>query len=299
MTTAGHDRGTRSIVRLKHCLPWWMKIAIKIAIARIPVRYGTWKRLHIFEHGRMEDVDYLYGTVLDHIAACPKPVEGCHLLELGPGDSASTALVTAALGAARTTLVDVGSFADSSIDLYRRTACALRQRFGLRVPNVEHCATMDQFLAGCRAEYLTNGVASLKALPTQSIDFAWSNAVLEHVRRETVPELLLQLRRIMRPDGLISHQVDLRDHLNGQLNNLRFAQRLWESTFMFESGFYTNRLRLSEWLHLFREQGFTIVRVDEERWPALPVKRRQLHEHFRSLTDAELMVSGFRVILRA
>ena len=41
---------------------------------------------------------------------------------------------------------------------------------------------------------------------------------------------------MIRPGGLCSHVVDLKDHLGGALNNLRFSQRVWESRTMAGSG---------------------------------------------------------------
>ena len=35
-------------------VPWWGKIAAKMILARLPVDYKAWKRLHLFEQGAME-----------------------------------------------------------------------------------------------------------------------------------------------------------------------------------------------------------------------------------------------------
>ena len=61
-----------------------------------------------------------------------------------------------------------------------------------------------------------------------------------------------------RRDGICVHRVDLNDHLGGRLNNLRFTDAIWESVLFRESGFYANR----------------------------------------RLTDEDLLVSGFDLVLR-
>jgi len=37
---------------------------------------------------------------------------------------------------------------------------------------------------------------------------------------------------------------------------MRFSTQAWESPLMAQSGFYTNRLRFSEMLNIFKEAGF-------------------------------------------
>jgi hypothetical protein len=90
----------------------------------------------------------------------------------------------------------------------------------------------------------------------------------------------------------------LKDHLGGALNNLRFSERRWESPLFSRSGFYTNRIRYSEMLTLFREAGFAIEWVKPVTWKALPTARERMHLAFRSLPDEDLKVSGFDVLLR-
>lgn len=95
-----------------------------------------------------------------------------------------------------------------------------------------------------------------------SIDFIWSQAVLEHIRKSEFLDTMLELHRILRPNGVCSHVVDLKDHLGGALNNLRFSEKLWESNFMASSGFYTNRIRYSEMLDIFHQAGFSVEVVN-------------------------------------
>jgi hypothetical protein len=67
---------------------------------------------------------------------------------------------------------------------------------------------------------------------------------------------------------------------------------------MADSGFYTNRLRFGQMLELFRRAGFTVEVLGTEMWPTVPLPRRVLADRFRSLSDEELRVRGFDVILR-
>ena len=138
----------------------------------------------------------------------------------------------------------------------------------------------------------------MREIPGRSVDFLWSHAVLEHVRLGEFLDTLQELRRVIRPDGICSHRVDLMDHLCCELNNLRFPEDLWESDFFARSGFYTNRIRHSEMLDLFREAGFSpeVVRID--RWERLPTPLAKMAMKYRGLGEDELRIFAFDVILR-
>ena len=65
----------------------------------------------------------------------------------------------------------------------------------------------------------------LAHLPTNSVDFCLSNAVLEHVPKRDLALVAAELFRVLNRNGICVHRVDLKDHLGGGLNNLRFSGR--------------------------------------------------------------------------
>lgn len=86
-------------------------------------------------------------------------------------------------------------------------------------------------LAATNSQYFTDGLSSLRSIPTHSIDFIFSQAVLEHLRKHEFLDMMKELRRILKPTGICSHQVDLKDHLGGALNNLTFLKSFGNLTF--------------------------------------------------------------------
>lgn len=293
--------GIQQVFRgLKARIPWQGKVLAKIVLARIPLDYRTWKKLALFEHGRMEDPEYAFGASQSHIEkarSVGKGISGATVLELGPGDTLSSAVVARALGAARAWLVDVGQFALPDLDHYRDLLAFLRRK-NLPVDGLEDCRTLEELLEACAASYLTQGLASLRQIASGSVDIVWSQAVLEHVRREEFPHVIRELRRIQHPSGVGSHVVDLKDHLGGALNNLRFSERVWESRLMRQSGFYTNRIRFGEMLRIFEEAGFRCQATRIARWPKLPTPRRKLARAYTHLPEEDLTVHSFDVLLR-
>jgi hypothetical protein len=236
----------------------------------------------------MQNARYVMGVFEKHrgfVGILPsKPV----LLEIGPGDSIGSALLASAIGAARTYLVDAGQFASSDVRLYQGMARSLADA-GYPVPDITHAESMLDLLSACRATYLTEGVKSLAAIPAGSVDFAWSNTVLQHVPRSDLRTLAVELRRILKPAGVSSHTIDFKDMLGGGLNHLRVPSMIWESRLVKRSRAYSNRLRYSELLDIFREADLSVEIVTQKSWRELPTPREAMSAPFRRMAADDLL----------
>ncbi len=281
-------------------MKWALKIAAKIVLARLPVPYGRWRTIGLFRHGRMDRTDYALKIFRLHCSrAFPGGLpRGAAVLELGPGDSAASAVISAAHGAGRIWLVDAGDFAAKDVALYQRLAGDLRH-LGLPAPDLSRANHFDDVLQACHASYLTAGLDSLAGIADASLDFAWSHSVLEHVRQHQLAPTLQALHRVMKPGALASHNVDYQDHLAGALNNLRFPQPMWESAMFANAGFYTNRVPAVVMHQLFQQAGFTLLEENFGRWPSLPTPRRALATEFAAYPDKDLLQRTSHALLRA
>lgn len=288
-----------AIERLKRHVPWQARVVGKIALSRLPAGYGMWRALSLFRHGAMDRPDYAFSVFSEHhhAAGMSGRAGGFVGMEIGPGDSLFSSLIAHAFGAKATHLVDCGPFANRDLMPYLAMVKFLAAR-GLPVPNVTRSRSVDEILRTCGSTYHTDGLRSLRAIPDASVDFIWSQAVLEHIRRADFPEFIAEMRRVLKTNGVCSHRIDLKDHLGGSLQNLRFSERIWESRFMSGSGFYTNRLRYHELLEIFGEAGFLAEVTDRQGWNTLPIRRDRLAVPFRRMSDDDLSVSEFGVVLR-
>ncbi len=276
-------------------LPWWAKIGAKIVLSRALPSYRTRKALGLFLHGNLDQNVAQHLAFVKNVLAQHERVAGskaASVLELGPGNSLGTALFAAAEGVARVWLSDVGDFASDDMAYYRRLAGMADGR------SRADFTDRARMLESLNARYLTNDTAGLSEIPDGSLDLILSTAVLEHVRRTDFPLLTREMMRLLRPGGTAYHEVDLMDHLGGAQNNLRFSEKTWESPLMANSGFYTNRLRCREILHIMRGAGFETALTRVVRWPAPPTSRDALAEPFRSLPDDELLIANFGMLLR-
>ena len=247
----------------------------------------------------MDRFDGAYQTFVRHFRGSPFATRpgGFLVLELGPRGALFTAPIARAFGAEGVVLVDFGAFASEDLALYRKLIRFLGER-GHRRAAREGYKSVEELLSKCSARYLTEGLASLRGLPAASVDFLFSTAVLQKVRRSEILDLLLETRRLLRPDGFGSHVIDLRDSLDEGLNHLRLPEHVWESDWVTRAGRYTNRRRFSEWLALFGRAGFKVDVAEVERWDVLPTPRSQLDPAFREFSHDDLCVKSFRLNLR-
>lgn len=280
-------------------IPWWIKLGAKIVLSRLPFDYRRWAALGLFQHGHMVDPEYALGVFRSHFdrVEFSAKQQAFTCLELGPGDSLLSAPVVHAFGAQCCYLVDSGNFASREMAPFHNLLDLLVAE-GKDVTDLRGASGWSDVLSRCNARYLVGGPDALSAIPDDSVDFIWSQAVLEHVRKRDFVKTMQELRRILRPGGCCSHTVDLTDHFNGQLNNLRFSEMRWESPLFADSGFYTNRIRFSEMTAIFESAGFKIAQISCKNWEKLPTARRLLDANFSKLTDKELLTYGFDVVLQ-
>ena len=285
-------------MKIKSMLPWWSKIAAKVVLARLPVDYRFWQKIGLFRHGHMDQSEYAINVINNHIrrVGIGDNLLDKVVLELGPGDTISNALITSVYGG-EAILVDTGDYVEKNLTTYQALANYLVTQ-GFNVPDITQARSLDDLLKICRARYLTEGLDSLKTVKDKSVDLIFSQAVLEHVRKQDFLETMRECRRVLKSTGVASHRIDLKDHLGGGLNNLRFSERLWESNFFVRSGFYTNRIRYSEILTLMQAAGFEVEVINVDRWEQVPIVRHKLHPVFAKFSDDDLLVSGFDVLLK-
>lgn len=281
-------------------LPWWMKIGGKIALSRLPVSYGFWRTMGLFRHGHMnrpERAIASFRSYFDQACAYRNLQAGFVSLELGPGDSVLAGLAARAFGAKRAWLMDAGAFAVTDVDSCM-AAARLLEEAGQPLPNIARCTSLDEVLQSCGVSYLTEGIAALRQIPTASVDFFWSQVVLEHVPMGEFDALLAELRRVVRDDAIGVHGVDFRDHLSGGLQSLRFSTERWESALFRNSGFYTNRIRCAEMVERFRRAGFAVEVRNQIRWPELPLAKRRMAAPYDVLDDDDLLIAEAQLVVR-
>ena len=278
---------------------WILKIFIKIIISKFSIVKKIFVFLGFFKLGNMNSHEYSLKIFNLHYREYRSLVSESNkiLLELGPGQTVSTALLAKAYGFKEIYLVDVGNFAKKDLTFYKILSNKLIKK-GIKAPNISKAKSFDEMLELCNAKYLVNGLESLKEIPSNSIDLIFSHSVFEHIRKRELPNTLEEINRLMKKGGIASHVIDYQDHLGGGLNNLRFNETLWELDFIANSGFYTNRIPAIEMHKLFNKYGFITIKENFGKWPFLPISRKLLSYQFKKYKNHELINRTSSVLLR-
>jgi SAM-dependent methyltransferase len=107
---------------------------------------------------------------------------------------------------------------------------------------------------------LMTGDAARLPISVRQTGLIISNSVMEHIYPEVLNPILVEFRRILRPDGCMSHVIDLSDHfahLDARItpyNFLRFTDRWWRA--IDNSIQPQSRLRVDDYRNLFAETGW-------------------------------------------
>ena len=100
-------------------------------------------------------------------------------------------------------------------------------------------------------------------LEDKCIDACISSVTLEHIPRNNIIEIFIELQRILKDNGIVSATIDYSDHYAhtdssiSLLNYLNYSEFEWRK--YNHSCHYQNRLRHHDYLEIFSECGFEIV----------------------------------------
>jgi SAM-dependent methyltransferase len=195
------------------------------------------------------------------------------VLEIGPGGNLGVALMFLNAGAERAVCLDVVPWAATDhTELYDHIV-------GDSTPFYE------------RLDYRSSEAIEATRLPDDSFDIIYSHACLEHVLDPA--RAVASISRLLKPGGVTSHQIDLRDHrdFSRPLEFLRWSARVWKLAHSHTG--YTNRWRRSDWTAAFADAGLDVisaVSTHEER-PEL-LDRTRFHASFASRDVDDLACTG-------
>ncbi|MBD5655282.1 MAG: class I SAM-dependent methyltransferase, partial [Candidatus Eremiobacteraeota bacterium] len=159
--------------------------------------------------------------------------------------------------------------------------------------------SVDGMLKRLGIQYLVDDARRL-ALPDDCIDLIHSNDVFEHIYPDVLEDILREFKRVARPGGVMSHFIDMSDHLShfdGSIDAyhfLRYSDAQWR--FIDNTIAPQSRLRLNEYRAMYARLGIDVA--EEKRWPGVlaDVRERHLDSRFKTMPPAEVAVTHAYII---
>jgi SAM-dependent methyltransferase len=283
--------------------------------------------------GGTDSARYCYSVWLRHLvlaARCANTARVPRVVaELGPGDSIGIGLAALLSGAERYFSLDLLRYSalernlaifDELVALFEtRTAIPGEAEFPLLYPKLDRYdfpaqilgeATLRESLAAERIAAIRSSIArsehdesmiSYKApwnapevINEGTVDFIYSQAVLEHI--DALEEVYAAMRKWLRPDGIMSHQIDFKCHgkANAWNGHWTYGDFAWK-VIVGRRPYLLNRQPHSVHVRLIGRNGFRILE-DTLFHSVSNLHRKELAPRFRALSDDDLTTSGAFIV---
>lgn len=221
------------------------------------------------------------------------------VIELGPGQTPDLLYLALLLGARRVVGLDVLPYLGEEVRVPSTYEALLRliaqdDTHGWLRPRLDLRRFGDARRIPETSLQVRRFDGTRMPVDSETVDVVWSRSALEHVREPAA--LVGEIRRVLKPGGVVCSIIDLRDHYSMQpgqdwLRFLRYSRPVWE-LMTSHRGSYTNRLRSRDWEALFADHGLERLVARHTLAPLPPdFALERLHPAFRHYPLDELRVS--------
>jgi hypothetical protein len=238
---------------------WQLKSAafrVIDAFALYRLLYAMQKHLTGRSVIRIDAINENWATHRDQLATLEHPT----VLEFGAGKSLAQNIYLSRFLRSQTVvdlfpMLDIGYFNEAA----RQIAALLKADF-------TKVATIEEIARLYRIQYQAPLDLTMPCYPDDSFDACISTNTLEHIPREAIVAIFKQLRRMIRPEGLVSAVIDYSDHYAhtdnalSELNFLSYTDKQFRKHN--HRSHFQNRLRHYDFERLFIELGFEVLRSD-------------------------------------
>jgi hypothetical protein len=250
---------------------------------------------------------------MDALRAAGMRIEDARILEVGSGWLPIIPLMFRLAGAETVYLTDAYRLMSReavivAAEFLLARKVDLAKRLNLTVAEVEESLSVDE---GADMDGLLQHFSFVYLAPFDAagqmpyVDAVVSQTVFEHIKPDALPPIIDGLMKGLRPGGLMSHGVDNTDHRANddprlsRFDFLRYSDSVW-SLFCINPQDYTNRLRHSDYVALFRQSGCEIVfekRLTTETGLA-DVQSLPLSDRFRNRDPEDLAAGWSHLVVR-
>lgn len=263
-----------------------------------PIRF-LYSQLHLnkilfwkFYTSDFKKLDSKFEEIKRLMKSLHKNFKGKVCLELGPGNSYLNVYNLLINGAKKVILVDKFSrymktkrqkeFFNKELN-YIRQKYAKKDLFFIKKGEID-----EKYITFIKGDFA-------KIDFKEKIDFVLTISVFEHIKN--VEEVIAKLSKVMKKGGLMYHSIDLRDHYN--FNNpflfYKYSKKTWERYLTKEGVSYTNRIRYTQFMNLFKKWGFKVINQEIERFP-MKLKGIKINKEFKNQDNLDVGI--LRILVR-
>lgn len=255
--------------------------------------------------------------IIEELRTVDFDLHGKRVMEVGTGRRIDIPLAFYLAGAARTDTFDLHKYLRPELVMAAvRTILDNRALVtNLFAPLTDASALDSRMQALARADTFEKLVECTKivchapadavntGLPDGSVDLQFSYTVFEHIPREILAGILKEASRVLSPEGLVCHHVDLSDHFAHEdasisfINFLQFEEDEWEKHSNNQYA-YHNRLRVTDFEKLYAEVGHDVLiwqTIRDERSLQQLAEGFSLASRYRSAGMNELATTVVRI----
>ena len=162
-------------------------------------------------------------------------------------------------------------------------------------------ASKKEILAKLNLTYLIEDARKM-SLQDNTIEYITSNNTFEHVYPDILKDILIDFKRVLKTNGVMSHFIDMSDHfahMDASINIyhfLKFSEKEWDridNTIQPQ-----NRWRMVHFRKLFADLNLKILEEKNRPGDLVALRSVNVHEEFRHIAEEELAISHGYSILR-
>lgn len=228
------------------------------------------------------------------------------VLEIGPGVSCGMSLYFLARGSKKVVMVDREHrfFLDKKDELVVKDLCDyLENTYGATdIYSKAFEINNSRLILNPKSLEAHYGGITNVPLPDSSVDFIFSNAVMEHV--SDVEVAFAEMNRLLKPGSYMAHNVDLRVHgpikKTSPLAHLQYADWEWKLLTARKMS-YINRLRRSDFEKLLNKTNFELLHMknnDEATDEYIDEIRSQFINKFREMDVKDIKTLGISIVAK-
>ena len=138
------------------------------------------------------------------------------------------------------------------------------------------------------------------SLENESVDFICSNNTFEHIPRVILRDILVEFIRVLHPNGMMSHFIDMSDHFAhfdsriGIYNFLKFSKKTWD--ILDNTIQPQNRLRYRDYVEMYLQIGLPVSQEEIREGSLQDLEKVKVHPEFANYSEQELAISHAYII---